>query len=65
MIETVKKMGGGGCSGETFKIYQEAKGLIAECCECKSTSTIRASVPEIEIDWLQGDGLLSITPGRR
>lgn len=63
MIENVKKMGCGGCSGETFK--KEAKGLIAECCECKSTSTIRASVPEIEIDWLQGDGLLSITAGRR
>jgi len=65
MIENVRKMGCGGCGAEIFEIYQDDKGLIAECRECKSTSTIRASTPEIEIDWLNGDGLLSISPSRR
>lgn len=48
MIENAKKMGCGGCGAETFEIYQDDKGLVAECCACKRTSTIRASAPEIE-----------------
>lgn len=65
MIENAKKMGCGGCGGETFEIYQDDKGLVAECCQCKSTSAIRVSLPKIEINWLNGNGRLAVAPGRR
>lgn len=64
MIENAKKMGCGGCGGEHFEIYQDEKGLIAECCQCKSRSTIRVSAPTIDIRWLEGGGSLAVAPSR-
>ena len=66
MVENAKKMGCGGCGGETFEVFQDAKGLIVECCQCKSTSTIRVTTPTIDIQFGEkSEGRLAVAPSRR
>lgn len=59
----LKEMGCGNCGSQTFKIFKDEKGLVAECCGCKELSLIRVSTPKIEIEFGENsDGCLAVTP---
>ena len=62
MITGARQMMCGNCGGLNFKMYNvftQDLRLIAECCECESTSIIKPSLVRIDIDWGENsDGIL-------
>jgi len=62
MLIGVKPMACGNCGHGLFRMFIKnslTEGLLAECAQCKSVSTITASKPEVEIGWGEGaDGIL-------
>ena len=61
MIENLKKMRCGACGHDTFDMFKDDEGLIAECTKCKSTSTIQAPKETMPvIGWGENsDGILA------
>jgi len=67
MKENAKKMKCGACGAEVFGIYltEGSKGhpkeLVCECLACKSTFTLRVTIPTIEVGWGENsDGVLTV-----
>lgn len=70
MTDIGAKMRCGGCGCETFRIFNRAEkdgkgmrepgpdGLLVECTQCKSVSTLTVETPAIRVGW--GDGASGI-----
>ena len=55
MITEAKSMACGNCGRGLFKMFKDNKGLLCECTGCHAVTTIRVSVPEVVLDWAEGN----------
>jgi hypothetical protein len=58
----VKRMGCGGCGGQTFSVFtaDATARIIVQCQGCNSTSYIEPEPSPLRAEWGEGDGRLSV-----